>query len=92
MPHHSSGSWNIPELFGDIDAHRAMLIFRYKNSQLPWDEIISWLRSKKNDFKSNPPIWMSMSWLDILPEKVKDEVWSEPNEYKVFIQNIKRNG
>lgn len=86
LPHHCSGKWKIPELYGDDDANHAAHIASYKQSDLPWDKIEHWLRSKKDEFLANPPLWMSSDWFDYLPSNLKENVWTDPQELENLIE------
>merc|ERR1711871_784927 len=61
---------------GNEDAHYAGLILHYLTSDLPWDKLKAWLILRKPKFLVDPPVWLTESWLLLIPEGIRKEVWT----------------
>eukprot|EP00948_MAST-09A_sp_MAST-9A-sp1_P002424 g2424.t1 len=71
-----SDFWEDSNLIGDMDAHYAAMVNIMLETDLPWNLLITWLKEKKSSFKRSPPIWLSQKWLALIPQHIKNEVWS----------------
>ena len=80
--------WNEPSLLGNVDAHHAGHVALYLENDLPWDKLSEWLKSRKNALSNNPPIWMSVQWMQHVPEIIRNDVWSDI-EYKMLMEKVK---
>ena len=75
---HSSPDWGIASLDGDLDAHRARIVWNYRKEHVPWTNVISWLQTHESRFQETLPAWFTTDWLEKLPPDVVDQVWPEP--------------
>ena len=74
-PTYDSNEWKDIHLLGDKDAHYAAMIMQYLETDLPWDKLTAWLQEKKTTFRNDPPTWLTVEWLNLLPKDVKAKVW-----------------
>eukprot|EP00948_MAST-09A_sp_MAST-9A-sp1_P001756 g1756.t1 len=68
--------WGNSLLMGNEDAHYAGLIVHYLTSDLPLDKLKAWLILRKPNFLVDPPVWLTESWLLLIPEGIRNEVWT----------------
>ena len=84
--------WKLEKLTNDIDAGRAVMIVSYNTSALPWDEIISWLKGKTEEYIDVPPLWLTFEWLEHVPSDIQNKIWTitELIRLKESIENADR--
>eukprot|EP00948_MAST-09A_sp_MAST-9A-sp1_P001137 g1137.t1 len=67
------------ESIGRPDPQKVMRRFAFSVvtdiTDLPWDKLTAWLQEKKTTFRNDPPTWLTVEWLNLLPKDVRANVW-----------------